>query len=338
MVVETFARNHDYGLRTPSAHFLDYDSEITAQEMAMSNTEISRRRFARLAGTVALAVPPLAGQRARLTAQQVVERIQKSLGTPWQAQTLDTFKAGDPATLVTGIATTAMATVDVLTRASKQNINLIVTLEPTFFGQLDAQPPPASPGGRGQNGVSLDDPVYVAKKEFIEKHGLVVWRFTDHWRARKPDPFATGLAAALGWSQYQVGDDPVHYDLPIGSLASLADTLKKRLKARAGIRVIGDPQTRVRRVALLPGVSPLAAAMKNLPDADLILAGETREWESVEYAQDTVAAGRKKGMIMIGRVLSEDPGMSVCAEWLRTLVHEAPVHWLPAGDPYWRPV
>jgi putative NIF3 family GTP cyclohydrolase 1 type 2 len=303
----------------------------------MSNSEISRRHFAQLAGAVALAVPPLAGQRARLTAQQVVERVQKNVGTPWQAQTLDTFKAGDPATAVTGIGTTAMATMDVLTRASKQNINLIVTLEPTYFGQLDAQPVPANPGGRGQNGVSLDDPVYVAKKEFIEKQGLVVWRFSDHWRARKPDPFAAGFAAALAWTQYQVGDDPLHYDLPVGSLASLADTLKRRLKAHAGIRVIGDPQTRVRRIALLPGVSPLAATMKNLPDADVIVAGETREWESVEYAQDTVAAGRKKGMIMVGRVLSEDPGMNICAEWLRTLVREAPVHWLPTADPYWRP-
>ena len=83
--------------------------------------------------------------------------------------------------------------------------------------------------------------------------------------------------------------------------------------------------------------SPLAAAMKSLPEADVILAGETREWESVEYAQDTVAAGRQKGMIMLGRVVSEDPGMNVCAEWLKTFVHEAPVRWLPAGDPYWRP-
>jgi hypothetical protein len=93
----------------------------------------------------------------------------------------------------------------------------------------------------------------------------------------------------------------------------------------------------VRRIALLPGLSPLAATMKSLPESDVILAGETREWESVEYAADTVASGRKKGMIMLGRIVSEDPGMKVCAEWLKTFVHEAPVRWLPAGDPYWRP-
>ncbi len=179
--------------------------------------------------------------------------------------------------------------------------------------------------------------MYIAKKAFIEKSGLVVWRFTDPWRARKPDPFATGLANTLGWRQYQMADDALHYDLPAGTLAALAQSLQQRLNARAGIRAVGDPQTRIRRVALLPGISPLAAAMKNLPDADVIVAGETREWESVEYAADTVASGQKKGMIMLGRILSEDPGMNVCAEWLKTLVPEVPVQWLPTGDPYWRP-
>lgn len=296
--------------------------------------ELSRRRFAQLAGTAALAAPTLSAQRAPLTAQQVVDRIRKNAGTPWQPDSLDTFKAGDPATEVTGIATTAMATMDVLTRATKEKANLIITLEPTYFGRLDAQP---APGGRGQAGISLDDPVYTAKKEFIQKNGLVVWRFNDHWRARKPDPFATGLARTLEWSKYQVDDDPARYDLPAVTLGSLADDLARRLNARAGIRVVGDPQARVRRIGLLPGVSTLAAAMKTLPACDVLLAGETREWESVEYAQDTVASGQKKGLIMLGRILSQDPGMNVCAEWLTSLIPEVPVRWLPAGDPYWRP-
>ena len=77
--------------------------------------------------------------------------------------------------------------------------------------------------------------------------------------------------------------------------------------------------------------------MKALPECDAVLAGETREWESVEYAHDTVASGQKKGLIMVGRVLSEDPGMNVCAEWLKSMVPEVPVRWLPAGDSYWRP-
>ncbi len=101
--------------------------------------------------------------------------------------------------------------------------------------------------------------------------------------------------------------------------------------------MVGDRETRVRRIALLPGVSALSATMKSLPECDVVIAGETREWESVEYAQDTVAAGQKKGMIMLGRVVSEDPGMNVCAQWLKTLIPEVAVRWIPAGDAYWRP-
>ena len=285
--------------------------------------DLSRRHFARLAGTTALAGPRLTGQPAPLTAQQAIDRIQENVGVPWRADSLDTVKAGDPATEITGIATTAMATMDVLTRASKEKANFIVTLEPAFFSRLETP--------------LAQDPVYSAKQQFIQSNRLVVWRFSDHWRARKPDPFATGLARSLAWVKYQMGDDPANYLLPDVTLAALADDLAKRLQARAGIRVVGDPQTRVRRVSLLPGVSALAATMKTLPACDVVVAGETREWESVEYAQDMVASGQKKGFIMLGRVLSQDPGMNLCAAWLKSLIPEVPIRWLPAGDPYWRP-
>ncbi len=277
------------------------------------HTHLSRRDFARLAGSAALGAPPLQGQRAPLTAQQAIDKIDKSIA----------ITAGNPQTPVRGVATTAMATMEVLTRAAKENTNLIVTLEPVFFGRADAPLP--------------DSPVYLCKKEFIEKNRLVVWRIGDFWRARKPDPFAVGRAEALAWKRYQVGGDPLLYDLPAVTLEALADRLKVQLKARAGIRVVGGKETRVRRIALLPGVSALAATMKSLPECDVVIAGETREWESVEYAQDTVAAGQKKGMIMLGRVLSEDPGMNVCAQWLKTLIPEVTVRWIPAGDAYWRP-
>ncbi|HLN00503.1 MAG TPA: hypothetical protein VK335_14550 [Bryobacteraceae bacterium] len=52
---------------------------------------------------VALAIPLAAfAQSNPLTARQVIERIQKNVGVPWRAETVDTFKAGDPDTPVTG--------------------------------------------------------------------------------------------------------------------------------------------------------------------------------------------------------------------------------------------
>ena len=60
----------------------------------------------------------LTAQTTGLTARQVIGRIQKNVGVPWRSETVDTFKAGDPDTPVTGIATTMMATYDVLERAA----------------------------------------------------------------------------------------------------------------------------------------------------------------------------------------------------------------------------
>jgi putative NIF3 family GTP cyclohydrolase 1 type 2 len=300
---------------------------------------ISRRQFARCTGASFLAATRLTAQHGHLTAQQVVERIRNNLGAPWQTGTLDGFKAGEPSIDVSGVATTAMATMDVLSRANREKTNLVLTLEPVFFSRTDGRVSPAASAGsgRGVAGVSPKDPVWQAKQEFIQKNGLVVFRFYDNWRSRRPDPFAAGLAQTMKWTKYQIDADALQYEIPAITIEALVEDLASRLKARAGIRVVGDPQSRVRRIAMLPGVSPLAATMKALPDCDLVLSGETREWESVEYAQDAVAAGQKKGLIMLGRLLSEEPGMDLCAEWLKKLVPEVPVRWLPAGDPYWRP-
>ena len=57
-----------------------------------------------------------------------------------------------------------------------------------------------------------------------------------------------------------------------------------------------------------------------------------------DQAQDVAFAGIRKGFISIGRVLNEAAGMQVCAGWLETLVPEVPVRFIPAGDPYWRPL
>ena len=67
--------------------------------------------------------PPHAGRRSVLetrlmTAGDIVERIKKNLGVPWRDTTYrDTFKSGGPDTEVTGIATTAFVTLDVIQRA-----------------------------------------------------------------------------------------------------------------------------------------------------------------------------------------------------------------------------
>jgi putative NIF3 family GTP cyclohydrolase 1 type 2 len=295
---------------------------------------ISRREFVAVA--VAGAVTPRISRAhsiAEITAQEVVDRIKQNVGVQWKPNTVDTFKAGDPATVVKGIVTTSMATMDTLRQAVKSGANLVITCEPTFYSRSDNPSPPPGRGGA----PAAADPIYRAKNEFIRTNGLVIWRFSDHWRERTPDPFAIGLTDALGWTKNRTAADPRRVRISPARLDTLTSDMKKRLKARGGIRVIGSPDLRVQNIALLPGTTPIQAALTTLPNVDAIIAGEVREWESVEYARDKVAAGEKKALILTGRVLSEEPGMNVCAQWLRTLVPEVPITWLPVGDPYWRP-
>jgi putative NIF3 family GTP cyclohydrolase 1 type 2 len=295
---------------------------------------ITRREFVALTAATAAATPfALSHAAAAVTAQEIVDRIKKNVGVDWKAETVDAFKAGDPATAVTGIVTTALASLDVLERALKAGANLVITCEPTFYARADSPTPPAGRGGA----PPAPDAVFTAKHDFIKRNGLVVFRFSEHWRLRRPDPLAQGLAAALGWPTL-AADDPARVTIPGMSFEALATRVKKTLNIRGGLRVIGDRQARVSTVALLPGSTPIQASLKALPAADVIVAGEVREWESVEYARDVVTAGIRKGMILTGRIVSEDPGMNACAAWLTTIVPEVKTTWMAAGDPYWRPL
>jgi putative NIF3 family GTP cyclohydrolase 1 type 2 len=300
----------------------------------MHHTHISRRRFALMAGTTGIAPLSVSGAEP-LTAEAVVRRIQAELGGDWPATGSDGFKAGDLSTIVRSIATTAMATLDVLKEAVKANANLIVTYEPTFYGRADGRAPAA---GRGPIGFGADDPVIKAKREWIETNGLVVFRLRDHWQARKENDMVTALAAALGWSSRRVKSDDALYDIPAATAEETVDLIRRRLSIRGGLRAVGDRKATIRRVLLHPGPMTPAIMWQRYSEVDLVVAGEVREWENTFYAADIFTAGEKRALVTVGRVVSEDPGMRACAEWLKTVVKEVPSNWIGAGDPYWRPV
>jgi putative NIF3 family GTP cyclohydrolase 1 type 2 len=280
----------------------------------------SRRGFLVTAGAGLLAAQP------PLTVGQVIERIQANLGVPWRNPTVDTLKAGAPDTPVQGIATTMMATFDVLQRAAKAGRNFVITHEPTFYNHEDATTAFAS------------DSVYTAKRTFLETHNMAVLRFHDNWHARRPDGIRTGMLQILAWDRFRTDESPQLLVMPETSLAALAGDARKKLQGRT-IRVIGDPQLKVRRVAINPGYADLQGVVRNLsrPDVDVLVIGEAREWEGILYAQDAITAGKSKALIVLGHVISEENGMNECARWLKTFITEVPVEFIPAGEPFWSP-
>lgn len=292
--------------------------------MIIDNT--SRRAF--LLASMGLVTAKVTGSQAAqaLTAGQVIDRIKANVGIPWRAQTVDNIIAGRAETPVKGIATTMMATLDVVQRAAARGKNMVITHESTFFSHQD------------RIDQIQQDPTYRFKLDFLNKHEMVVFHFHDHWHGRRPDGIATGMIRELGWEKNVVPDAPRMFAFPGTPLARFAKDLESKLKIRT-MRVVGDPNLPVNRVlaswgnvSLMPGIPFLSR-----PDVDVLIVGETHEWELVEYAQDAIAAGQKKALIVLGHVVSEQAGMKYCAEWLKGFVPEAPIEFLPAVEPFWRP-
>jgi putative NIF3 family GTP cyclohydrolase 1 type 2 len=143
------------------------------------------------------------------------------------------------------------------------------------------------------------------------------------------------MLAELGWAQYEKEGSRV-LTMPETTLGALAKSIKDRMKIKA-MRVVGDPRLKVSRVALSPGYNDPRGGMRALSNeqVDVLVVGESREWEVYEYAQDAVAAGMKKGLIVMGHSVSEDGGMKECAKWMRGFVTEVPVDHVPTGEPFW---
>jgi putative NIF3 family GTP cyclohydrolase 1 type 2 len=276
---------------------------------------MNRRRFAALSGAALLASRARA---APLTARQIVERIRQRLSAPpVPDSTRDTFKCGDPDTLVTGIATTFMATLDVLQRAHAAGRNFVITHEPTFWH--DPEPIPEM----------ADDPITRFKVDFVEKNRMVVWRQHDQMHSVRPDPIFVGWDKALGWAEYRDRGDARLYTLPPATIDTVARHIATRLKTRS-LRIVGDPALKVSRTGL--GGHALEGNIELLARADLIVVFEARERETAEYVRDLVFSGAKKGMLLTAHEVGEEAGMDEFARWLRTVVTEVPVEFNPAGD------
>ena len=290
----------------------------------MTNNQPSRRAFlmASLGLTVTGAVRPVGNQP--LTAGQVIDRIKANVGIPWREQTVDKLIEGTPETPVKGIATTMMATLDVLRRAAGKGLTMVITHEPTYFTHQDRVEP------------IQDDPIYKVKRDFIRQHGLAVFHFHDHWHGRRPDGIATGMIRALGWETNANPEQPRLFTFNGEPLAAFARTIATKLAIRT-VRVLGDPRLPVRRVLASWGNVGLMHGIPYVAQADVIILGETHEWELVEYVQDAIAAGQKKALIILGHVVSEQAGMQYCAEWLGKFIPEVPIEFIQTAEPFWRP-
>jgi putative NIF3 family GTP cyclohydrolase 1 type 2 len=267
---------------------------------------------------------PLHAQATAPSAAEIVSRIAAHAGVqPPADKTVDTFKSGDPTAPVKGVAVTMMATLDMLRAAVDRGDNFIITHEPTFYSHRDTV------------GVlqKENDEVLAEKQRFINDHGLVIWRFHDTPHAMAPDMIQAGVIQALGWEKYEVGGNPQVFDLPETTLRNLAKQVAGKTDATA-VRIAGDPNVKVKRVALTQGFPGFIANRHAVQghNVDALVIGEDHEWEAIEYSADAISEGKLKGLIVIGHIPSEQPAMRGIAEWIRSFVPEVPVHFIASKD------
>lgn len=235
--------------------------------------------------------------------------------------TVDTLKSGDPLTEVKGIATTFMATHDVIQKAAYMGVNLLITHEGTFYHHHD------------QIELLLNDPIYLAKQKLIEESGIAIFRFHDYWHRYRPDGIMAGLIQALDWSSYVTENRPAAslLTVPAMTVKELAEYVKSKL-GLSFVRAAGDLTAQCTRIGLLAGYrggGGMAIPLFQNDDVDVILAGEGPEWETPEYVRDAMHQGWKRAFIALGHAESEGPGMKYLAELLTAKYPELPVHFIP---------
>jgi putative NIF3 family GTP cyclohydrolase 1 type 2 len=216
------------------------------------------------------------------------------------------------------------ATMDVLKKAVEMKCNLIIAHEPLFYNHLDATK------------QFENDPVYLEKKRFIDENKLVIWRFHDYIHSMKPDGISYGMVMKLDWLKYTDGKIMERFTIPETSLKELLQTLKNIFPGTT-FNVVGNPELKVRKIAFAAGAPGSAFHFRLLEDdnVDVVLAGEVPQWETYEYVRDAVSQGRKKAIIFLGHVTSEESGMEYCAQWLKGFINNIPINFVRSGPSYW---
>jgi putative NIF3 family GTP cyclohydrolase 1 type 2 len=270
----------------------------------------------------------LAGQTTskgpNLPASKIIETIIKNTGSPVIPATVDVIKEGSPDTPVKGIVTTMFATMEVLKEAVSRNCNLIIVHEPLYYNHLDATE------------QFKNDPVFKEKQRYIRDNKLVIWRFHDYIHSMKPDGVEIGMVSKLGWKSYTVNGTLDQFRLPETTLDDLVKSLKEKFPAYT-FYIIGKKEMKLTNVRLAPGApgSSYHIELLEKDNVDVLIAGESPQWETYEYARDAVSQGRKKAVIFLGHIASEESGMDYCSEWLKSFIKDIPVYFVESGPSCW---
>lgn len=257
-------------------------------------------------------------------AKQLIDEIVAQVKTEPLRETVDLIVAGNPETPVKGIVSCMFATMEVLKKAVAIDANLIITHEPTFYNHFD------------EVESFQNDKVYKEKIKYIRDNNLVVWRFHDYAHRIENDAILIGMVQKLGWKKNQEMEGVGRFSFPERTLNDLLKHLKNTFQGNS-FYVVGNPEMSVSKVALAPGApgSMQHISLLRDPNIDVVIGGEVSQWETYEYVRDAVFQKKKKAIVFIGHINSEESGMAYVAEWLQKFVTNIPITYIASGSSYW---
>ncbi|MBR5867858.1 MAG: Nif3-like dinuclear metal center hexameric protein [Clostridia bacterium] len=238
-------------------------------------------------------------------------------------ETVDTLKAGDPNTEVSGIAVGMFATPEVIREAHRLGANLLVVHEPTFYDHHDRH--------------LENDPVTIAKEALLKEFGITLYRYHDFPHCATPDLICDGVTRAM-----DVDAEVVHVDFRDLVKITLhtpmtAREFARHLEEKLGIRHIkisGSLDLPATRLSLMCGTPGGVFEELRSPDCEILLTGEACEWQLGEYARDASQLGFNKTLMVLGHIGSERDGMKLVTNLLQTEFPDLGITYIEGGEVY----
>lgn len=253
------------------------------------------------------------------TVGEIIERFIAAVPGGSLKNTVDTLKAGRADQAVSGIVTTMFPTLPVIRKTIDLKANFIIVHEPTYYNHLD------------ETSWLEDDPVYRFKKDLLDENGIAVWRNHDYIHRLQPDGVRKGVIDKLKWTAYSTTEVPEMIHVPAMTLERLIHHLKSNLGIEK-LRYIGDLRQPCSSILLMPGASGGRRQIQNLSKhkPDVLVCGEISEWETAEYVRDARASGQNLALVVLGHIVSEEPGSAFLASWIRDRMPGMKVTHIPS--------
>ena len=102
------------------------------------------------------------------------------------------------------------------------------------------------------------------------------------------------------------------------------------------VRLVGNLRQQCSTIYLAFGYmdprAQIPVIQQNKPD--LILSGETREWETVERVRDGLLMGQKTSLLVLSHSVSEEAGMEYAVKWLQPKLPGVKITNIPSNNPF----